>query len=543
MKLIQNLPGGDKVPHDQNKVNGQETGPRAEAKGLPGPMFAQANAAIGLTEQQDVRLEADQAPQKRLAYLWQSLRLWLSCLMEHALLLPVWILFVNYAWPEALSFVWLGGLSLLALAGALLSLRVRKLWQRGMIAVCLGAGYVSLPLVLLPGPGVLGGNIGPASAWAPVIAQAAAFLAAAILSSLQGLTAAAREGQYRLYWAAILVYFIAGMVFPNVPLLSDSVPLLTWAGAVCVAVTLFVTNHQHLRYSLYSTGSHERLPAGLKRHNRLFVAAIAVASLLLAAGAGRWIGGILWGLLRGLVQWLTRSPSPEVVMPEEPAGLPAPPPMLAEEVREPGMLARLLNIVFYAIGGLVIVFLIGLALYWLYRHGGAIWRKAAARLLSLLRREARPSSHQAYHDEEKNIFSWEDALQGWRQSASRLLGVRTAALERWEEMQDSRERVRYLYRLFLRKERERGYSVKSELTPFETIEDVRREQERQAEKWKASGRWRKESARSKGEIWESGEDSGDSVVARLLRLYYPARYGDKPINEEELVELNRRLSR
>ncbi len=489
--------GGDKVTLDQEKGTNQESA-----------------------------LQADHyTNQKDGAYLGQSIRLWLSCLMEHALLLPVWVLFVVYAWPEALSFIWLGGMLLLSLIGALLSFSLRKLWQRGAVAICLGMGYASLPLILLPRLGFAGSDITSEPARVVNIMQAAFFLAAAVVCIMQGLTAASRKGHYRLYWAAITIYFIAGIVFPRVPLLSDSVPLLTWAGAACVAAALFVTNHQHLRYNLDSTGSHERLPAGLKRHNRLFVTAIIVASLLLAAGVGRWIGGVLWGMLRGLLQWLTRSPAPEAILPEEPPAMPSPPPFLPEEVREPGLLAKLLNIVFYVFGGLVIAALVVVAIYWLYRHGGTIWRKSIARLLSLLRRESAPYSAEVYRDEEKNIFSWEDALQGWRQAASRLFGVRTSAPERWEEIQDSRERARYLYRQFLRKEREQGYSLKAELTPRETAEDIRSEQERQAGMKKASGR--------RGER--------DSVIQRLLKLYYPARYGDKPINEEELAELHRRL--
>ncbi|WP_018751638.1 DUF4129 domain-containing protein [Paenibacillus sanguinis] len=478
--------------------------------------------------------------QKRVSSLRNSLRLWLSCLMEHTLLLPIWILFVVYAWPEGQSFIWLGGLPLLSLIGALLSLRMRRLWQRGVMAVCLGAGYASLPLIWLPRLGFPGSDITAGPARVLLMVQAAAFLGAAVVCTMQGLTAAAREGQYRLYWAAIANYFIAGIVFPKVPLLSDTVPLLTWAGAACVAAVLFVTNHQHLRYNLDSTGSHERLPAGLKRHNRLFMAAIIAASLLLAAGVGRWIGGVLWELLRGLIQWLTRSPAPEPILPEEPPAMPARPP-LPEEVSEPGMLAELLNILFYVFGGLVIALLIGGAIYWLYRHGGTLWRKSIARLLSLLRRESPLPSQEVYRDEEKNIFSWEDTLQGWRQAASRLFGVRAAAPERWEEMKDSRKQVRYLYRQFLRKERDRGYSLKAELTPRETAEDIRCEQARQPELRKASGRRWKGNASSQSGPWGLEQAPGDSVIQRLLKLYYPARYGDKPINEEEVAELHRNL--
>lgn len=487
-------------------------------------------------------LQADHhTNQKGVAYLRQSVRLWLSCLMEHALLLPVWILFVVYAWPEALSFIWLGGMLLLSLIGALLSFPLRKLWQRGAVAICLGMGYASLPLILLPRLGLSGSDIMAEPARVFVIVQAAAFLVAGVVCTLQGLTAVAREGQYRLYWAAITIYFIAGVVFPRVPLLRDSVSLLTWVGVACVAAALFVTNHQHLRYNLDSTGSHERLPAGLKRHNRLFVTAIIVASLLLAAGVGRWIGGVLWGLLRGLLQWLTRSPAPEPILPEEPPAMPSPPPLLPAEVQEPGLLAKLLNIIFYIFGGLVIAALLVVAVYWLYRHGGNIWRKGIARLLSLLRRESPPGSQEVYRDEEKSIFSWEDTLQGWRQAASRLFGVRGTATERWEEMQDSRERARYLYRQFLRKEREQGYSLKAELTPRETVEDICSEQERQLGLRKASGRRGKGNADSKSGPLDREQAKGDSVIQRLLRLYYPARYGDKLISEEELAELHRRL--
>ncbi|WP_068782943.1 DUF4129 domain-containing protein [Paenibacillus phocaensis] len=480
------------------------------------------------------------------ASLVHILRFWLTCLMEYVLLLPAWILFAVFLRPPEFPAAGLALLPLLSLAGVLLGTRLRKLWQRGAAALTLGVAYAAAAFAWAGGAGALGFGSAPTAGTAPVVQllQTAALLAAGVFCSLQGMTVQNRQGSFRLYWAGLGLYFLAGILYPRIEELQRSAPLITWAGVFCLATALFVTNHQYLRYSSQTGETGERLPAGLRRHNRLFVGVIIAIALLLAAGVGRWIGGLLWGMLKAVVRWLTRPQEPAPPPLEEPeAGILPPEPMLSVESQDSDLLARILNYAFYISGGLLIAALLGFALYWLYRNAGGIWRKAIDRLLSLLRRESAAPEEAAFRDEETSLFTWESALQGWRRFGSRLRRAGKPP-ERWEEMKDNRERVRYLYCLFLREKQGQGYSIKPYLTPQETVDELRRATgDRQADITKAarSGRRRfliggETSEREKSRVREGADDA----INPLLRLYYRVRYGEEMPQDEEVKELRRR---
>lgn len=477
------------------------------------------------------------------AYLVQTLRIWLGCLMEYVLLLPAWILFAAFLRPPEFPVAGLGLLPLLSLAGVLTGPRLHKLWQRGAVALGFGLAFAAAAFAWAGGVGALGyGNVPSVAAF---LLQTAALLAAGVLCPLQGMAVRNRQGSFRLYWAGLGLYFLAGIFFPRIEALQGTVPLITWTGVFSLATALFVTNHQYLRYSSHSGDSGERLPAGLRRHNRLFVGVIIALALLLAAGAGRWIGSLLLGWLRAVVRWLLRQP-------KEPAPLEQPEvevqplePMIPVETHDSDLLSRILNFAFYAFGGLIIAALLGFALYWLYKNAGGIWRKAIDRLLSLLRRESATPEQAAYLDEETSLFTWESTLQGWRKMGARLLRSGKSP-ERWEEMKDNRERVRYLYRLFLRKERERGYPIKPHLTPRETVEELRLEAGRRDESAKASRTGKRKRAvgvGNSGREDESAREDLKSASDPLLRLYYGARYGDETPRDDEVAALLRRLLR
>ncbi|GJM72861.1 hypothetical protein HMSSN036_50770 [Paenibacillus macerans] len=193
----------------------------------------------------------------------------------------------------------------------------------------------------------------------------------------------------------------------------------------------------------------------------------------MAAGAGGWLGRQLWGMVKTFVQWLAR-PGKQEPPPEQAVELPPMQPMLpAAEAHEPGIWSRLLDIAFYSIGILALAAALGFGLYWLYRNAGGVWRRAIDRLLDLLRREKAVEENAAYRDEEVRIFTWEAALKKWKKAGAALL--RPGKAERWEELRDNRERVRYLYRRMLQAERKGGYRIKLHLTPYETALDIRRE--------------------------------------------------------------------
>ncbi|MBW4080793.1 DUF4129 domain-containing protein [Paenibacillus sp. S150] len=434
-------------------------------------------------------------------YLKATLRLWLACIVEWLLFLPVWILLQVYLQSGNAILPWVYSLLLVSMAGALLRQWCNRKWKQLLAALVLG--------VLA---GVLAGAF---------MLQEIPLYAGAILCAYLGTTAAARGGKLGMYVSGIALYFAATIAFARIPVLQPSVGILTWSGSLCLVLALLDSNTSHLRYSSFS-GAASPLPGGLRRHNRLFVLLFIALAAVLAAGAGRALGLLLWHAARAIAGCLSKlfSGSAEPEQPQEapPQAMPELPPA---EAREPGMLAMILDVAFYALGTAALLTILYFALRWLYRNTGGLWRRFIGSLLSLLRREA-PRDTAAYQDEEKSIFTWEKTVQGvrdyWR---SRLAAV--SRRDRWEGMNGGRERTRWLYRHWLNAKRAGGYTPKSYLTPQETAADV--------QEWTEDGKRRR-----KGE-----REAAAAPPDELLRLYNQARYGAAEPSEAEVALLKEKL--
>ncbi|WP_277713422.1 DUF4129 domain-containing protein [Paenibacillus mucilaginosus] len=85
---------------------------------------------------------------------------------------------------------------------------------------------------------------------------------------------------------------------------------------------------------------------------------------------------------------------------------------------------------------------------------------------------------------------------------------------RWEDLRSGGERVRYLYREWLRGQRRRGLQAPPQWTPAETVREA---------------------------AAANGAAAPGPAAGELLRLYESVRYGEKPVSDEEAAQLRSRL--
>lgn len=422
-----------------------------------------------------------------IPFIRGTFRLWLSSCIELLLFLPVWIMFKVYFLPESIEWTWMYLLPLFSLAGVLLRTSLTVRWKQLAGSLFLGAVI-----------GLLSGGIS---------LSAIPMAVAGCLCAYLGMTAYGRLKSTRIYWTGVAIYFFSSFLFHKTPELQSAMPFITIFGSMCLILALIVINNNHLHYSSLS-GETTPLPQGLRRHNLLFVILFVITAAVLTAGAGQAIGMLLLNFLRTLIGWLTSlfSGSTEQPLPESapPAAVPE---MPTGEVNEPGLLTAILNVSFYIIAIVVAAFLAYHALLWLYRNTGGILRRAIGILLSILRRELSQPDNGAYVDEEKSIFTWDKTRQSfteyWR---SKLISG--ARRDRLDPKSGNRERTRWLYRQWLRANKDNGYEVKSHLTPHETGLDVLKWTEHQ----------RDQRTRIKGNT---------SNPNKLLELYDRVRYGEE----------------
>lgn len=433
-------------------------------------------------------------------YVRDTLKLWLSCLLELLLFLPVWILFRVYLLSEQSATTILYILPLFSLVGVLLRYYCNVRWKKLLSAILLGVVF-----------GMLLGRLNMDSLSLAVAGFSCAYA---------GMTAISRNNIPKIYWVGVAGYFVATIVFNRIPELQSFNTLLTWSGSLSLVITLLISNSNHLRYSSLSE-ENTPLPEGLQRHNRLYVIVIIIAGVLLAAGAGKSIGLLVWNAFRLFFSWLSQlSSDPGEPLPQEDTP-PAAPMFPPTEVNEPGLLAAILDIAFYTLGAVAIGFVAYFALRWLYRNAGEKWRRAIDALLSMLRKEHVPQNNTAYLDEEKSVFTWEKKLQDFKDFWSTRLTPRLRR-ERWDQMDGERERVRWLYRKWLGMKRDSGYEVKSFLTPKETGLDVLA--------------WSEGNKRQR-----KGEDSTVIAPDHLLKLYNEVRYGDEEPSADDVAKLKERM--
>jgi hypothetical protein len=448
---------------------------------------------------------------------WVRLRsLWLSASVELLLLLPVWLGLYGWLHPSgavaALSAVAGAALSL---AGAAASLRWTRRWQQLGLALLAGAAFAWAATTFLAG--------------APTWAIAAAGAAMGFFVFLQGTTVAERMDVPQWLWYGLALYFIAAVAYPRLDALRDTVAALTIGGAASLAIALFSSNGTFLRGATLSTSRTRAVPASLRRHNRATMAVVLLVVVGLTAAFGNAFGRLLFGFIRWLFGLLPQGapaeepPAPEPAPPSRPEGLPEP-------AGEPGWFAQLLDILAYAVGigaiGLVL-FLLG---RWLYRNGGGVLREWLRRLAAFLSRSGRGAADASYVDEETTVFSWETVGKRVRESWLGRLVARSRS-ERWEDQRTNAERVRFLYRRWLRAAVDAGYEPRRHLTPRETEADVLA----WAASRPASGRGAKPAIGAGGDV-----AGGAGSAGTLVEQYDRVRYGDASPSDED-VERARRV--
>ncbi|WP_276354595.1 DUF4129 domain-containing protein [Cohnella caldifontis] len=421
--------------------------------------------------------------------LWMHVPIWLTVRHVSGAVSPSGI------WPELA----LGA----SLVGAGLSAVIRKLWQQILAALLLAAAAWELW-------GIAANSPFPPSPGA---------LAAMLFGSLQGMTVVYRQWRTGWYWTGVAVYFAASLLGPLFPHGTGSPALLTLGGVFCLAVALFSVNRRHLRRVTLSEDGGYGVPAELKRHNRWFVAAVLAAMLLLAGGVGGWLihavkSGIA-AILRALLSLLPEGkelpePLPE---PSSPESFPPLPP-----AREPGWFMQLLDRLLPYVGLGICALLLAWGAYRLYRHGGAIWRRWRGWIAAWLGRSWKDDAAQGYVDEQTSLFSWEESFRKLRRSRVGRL-FRRSDEPGWEALPDSRSRVRYLYRRWLRELSRGGYAVPAHLTPREIASDLPSRDPR------AETRRRADNAR----------ETADPSL--LLDAYYEARYAERDPAEEDVAAL------
>ncbi|WP_282935250.1 hypothetical protein [Paenibacillus sp. RC67] len=314
------------------------------------------------------------------------------------------------------------------------------------------------------------------------------------------------------YVFGMIIYFVSSVFLHFVDSFQPYMTLLLWGGLAALVVTLLMSNESNMKQETLSGDKEPVIAAEMMWKNRLLVVLLLVIILLVVLF--RKLGeAVLWGIHQ-LIQWLQALFSgPSSPPAAEPAKSPQPPPMNLSGNEEPALwLVWLEKILYFVVGGLLVLGCL-LAIYFILRRIPRLAKRLFAWLASKLHSEDKQKGKIGYEDDVESLMDWESLNERLFSKWKRLFN-RSGHREKWEDLQDNKQRIRFLYRRWLRQSMQRGYMFKSFLTPKETGLEV--------QQW---------------------DDKKQPPVDTFLSLYEQVRYGDKGIEDHDLHAAKERMDK
>lgn len=245
-------------------------------------------------------------------------------------------------------------------------------------------------------------------------------------------------------WIGGIVLHLAAQTVSGGPLFEGVLPWLLPCFAVYAFLYVLCLNRHSLTDGMHGTG---KAPAAIRRRNGLLTAVFFVFALAAACWPqlAVWVGSA-WDFIRNgiaaVVAFLMR------LLPEKSMGSGGADGDMGGllgglEESEPNALALFLEKVFRVLALIILVILLALAARALYKGCKRLWKRLAA----FLRRYAADAGED-YIDETESTVNWDERTQTIRDQVLNVF--RREKPEKWESL-NGRERVRYLYRQFLRR--------------------------------------------------------------------------------------------
>lgn len=270
-----------------------------------------------------------------------------------------------------------------------------------------------------------------------------------------------------LFWISLFLYLFAALLFPNIPNYEPYVGGLTGFGLLSLALTFLLSNSTNLKTETNSGRSDVRLSGGVKWKNRLLL--LIVLLVIFVIGMFGTLKSILQSLkqqllllIGTLISWINQLfavSNPESGPPPQGGGMPELPPP-----EPPSALAQFLDRLLVIIGITLSIVLGAIALYFLSKLAIRYLRKLLAWMKE--RAEAASAGVQEYEEEKDSLLDWNE-LRGQINDQIAVAIARFRRDPAWETL-DSVERIRLLYRLYLRKNAN-GKPFQPHLTPSEQL--------------------------------------------------------------------------
>jgi hypothetical protein len=313
------------------------------------------------------------------------------------------------------------------------------------------------------------------------------------------------------YIIGLIVYFISSVFMQFMPAFEAYMPLLTGCGLLALAITLLAANQFTMKLETLSGDKEPVLARGVMWQNRILVAAALVIIVIVVFF--RKIQAFFVWMKEQLIAWIialfshTGEQPPEGIEPAKPSLPPG-----LEKAGPPNPWLQLLEQVFMFLVGAAVVIGLLILLYLAAKRLPRLFKKLYAWLMQVWGSNNQRSRAIGYEDNVESLMDWKTLPGDLTDRFRHWMAERFAQRAKWESMNNP-ERVRYLYKQWVRFHAKEGYRPQQHLTPLETSRDI--------ERWD-----------------EHKKHRGDSDD--LVSVYEQVRYGEK-LPDEHQVEIIKKI--
>jgi hypothetical protein len=310
------------------------------------------------------------------------------------------------------------------------------------------------------------------------------------------------------YAVGLLIYFISSIFLQFVPSFEPFLSMLTWFGLLALAVTLLMTNQATMKQETLSGDKEPVIASGVMRQNRVLVILVLIFIVLVVLF--RKLQAALIGLKDQIIAWLLALFN-QPAEPPAPKGAPAPPPNMGlGEAAPPAAWLQWLEKIMMVVVGIALVIGVLLLLYIAARKLPPLFKRLFRWLMVLLNQRGQRQKAVGYEDDVESLMDWKRFNNSLTNRFKKWVAGQFEQKPQWQSM-DNRERVRYLYRQWIRKHAKDGYQLQKHLTPEETNKDI--------------------------QSWSKEREPTPSGA--MIGMYEQARYGHKPMNEKDIEALKK----
>lgn len=298
-----------------------------------------------------------------------------------------------------------------------------------------------------------------------------------------------------------IIYGVSSFVLSFIESFQPYTTALTVSGAAALIVTLFIVNRNSVEEQTLSGSERPFIEQRVLRQNRglIIVLLLIISILVFLPQLQQWLSELGRSIAAWIAGFLTTTPGelePVQNLPQETSL-----PFNDEKSTPPAWIKFIEKLTFYA----VYIAAAALIVYLLYRFVKILprlLRKASKWLNRLMSRQTQVGAALGYEDEEVEIEHEKAAGR-----LKRLLSKVQWNGSRHAEPDDNSAKIRRIYKKVLIRKIREGYRWKPSRTPRETGLDIK--------EWK---------------------EADESISEDLIRLYEQARYGHKPITDDELKD-------